>query len=161
MKKKSVEITIKLYICSKRNSCLGEKYATSLVVVQSLSHVWLFVTPWTAARQASLSFTISWSLLKLMSIKSVMPFQPSHPLSSLSPAFNLSQHQGLFGYFSYPALKHSPPPLPPHHTTQLHPLKLSFYLEYNWTLCHVLSLPGSCLLVHPQLIHLTYSVIYL
>ena len=41
-------------------------------VVQSLSHVWLFVTPWTAACQASLSFTISWSLLKLMSIESMM-----------------------------------------------------------------------------------------
>ena len=43
------------------------------VVVQSLSRVWLFVTPWTVARQASLSFTISWSLLKLMSTESVMP----------------------------------------------------------------------------------------
>ena len=42
-------------------------------VVQLLSRVWLFVTPWTAACQASLSFTISWSLLKLMSIESVMP----------------------------------------------------------------------------------------
>ena len=42
-------------------------------VVQLLSHVWLFATPWTAARQASLSITISWSLLKLMSIESVMP----------------------------------------------------------------------------------------
>ena len=42
-------------------------------VVQSLSHVWLYVTPWTAAYQASLSFTISWGLLKLMSIESVMP----------------------------------------------------------------------------------------
>ena len=40
---------------------------------QSLSHVRLFVTPWTAARQASLSTTNSQSLLKLMSIKSVMP----------------------------------------------------------------------------------------
>ena len=40
--------------------------------VQSLSHVQLFVTPWTAARQPSLSITNSWSLLKLMSIKSVM-----------------------------------------------------------------------------------------
>ena len=44
-----------------------------LVVVQWLSHVRLFVTPWTAAHQASLSFTISWSLLKLMSIESMMP----------------------------------------------------------------------------------------
>ena len=41
--------------------------------VQSLSHVWLFSIPWTAACQASLSITNSWSLLKLMSIKSVMP----------------------------------------------------------------------------------------
>ena len=41
--------------------------------VQSLSCVWLFVTPWTAARQASLSIINSWSLLKLMSIESVMP----------------------------------------------------------------------------------------
>ena len=41
--------------------------------VQSLSHVQLFMTPWTAARQASLSITNSRSLLKLMSIESVMP----------------------------------------------------------------------------------------
>ena len=41
--------------------------------VQSLSHVRLFVTPCTAAHQASLSITNSWSLLKLMSIESVMP----------------------------------------------------------------------------------------
>ena len=41
--------------------------------VQSLSRVRLFVTPWTAALQASLSITSSWSLLKLISIKSVMP----------------------------------------------------------------------------------------
>ena len=43
------------------------------VVVQSLSHVQLFATPRTAAHQASLSFTISYGLLKLMSIESVMP----------------------------------------------------------------------------------------
>ena len=45
----------------------------SLVVVQSLNWVWLFVTPWTAARQASLSLTISQNLPKLMSIELVMP----------------------------------------------------------------------------------------
>ena len=50
-----------------------------IVVVQSLSHVQLFTTPWTAARQASLSFTVSQSLLKLMSIESVMP--SNHPSS--------------------------------------------------------------------------------
>ena len=44
-----------------------------VVVVQSFSHVRLFVTPWTAVHQVSLSFTISRSLLKLMPIKSVMP----------------------------------------------------------------------------------------
>ena len=43
-----------------------------IVVVQSLSRVWLFETPWTAARQASLSFTISQSLLKFMSIELVI-----------------------------------------------------------------------------------------
>ena len=43
------------------------------VVVQPLSHVWLFATPWTAAHQASLSFTISWSLLKLLSTELVIP----------------------------------------------------------------------------------------
>ena len=41
--------------------------------VQSLSRVRLFATPWTAIREASLSTTNSWSLLKLMSIESVMP----------------------------------------------------------------------------------------
>ena len=47
-----------------------------VVVVQSLSCVWLFATPWTAAHQASLSFTISRSLLKFMSIESIMPSNP-------------------------------------------------------------------------------------
>ena len=46
--------------------------AVTVVSVQLLSCVWLFATPWTAACQASLSFTISWSLLKLMSLESVM-----------------------------------------------------------------------------------------
>ena len=43
-----------------------------VVVVQTLSHVRLWATPWTAARQASLSFTLSCSLLRLMSIEPVM-----------------------------------------------------------------------------------------
>ena len=64
-----------------------------VVVVQSTSHVWLFVTPWTARCQASLSFTISLSLLKLMSIESVMP--SNHlilwcPFSSCPPSFPAS-----------------------------------------------------------------------
>ena len=44
-----------------------------VAVVQSLGHVWLFVTPWTATHQSSLSFTISQRLLKLMSIELVVP----------------------------------------------------------------------------------------
>ena len=62
----------------------------SFAVVQSLSHVQLFETPWTAAHQASLSFTIAQSLLKLMSIESVMPFNHlllCHPFSSNLQSF--------------------------------------------------------------------------
>ena len=61
--------------------------------VQLLSCVRLFATPQNSARQTSLSITNSWSLLKLMSIESVMP---SNHLIPFSSAFNLSQHQGLF-----------------------------------------------------------------
>ena len=68
----------------------------SFVVIQLLSHIWLFVTPWTAPHQAFLSSTISWSFLKHFHWISDA-IQPSHPLlSPSSPAFNLSQHQGLF-----------------------------------------------------------------
>ena len=62
--------------------------------VHLLSCVWLFATPWIAARQASLSITNSWSSPKLMSIESVMP--SSHSLSSSSPLVpNPSQHQSF------------------------------------------------------------------
>ena len=54
--------------------------------VQLLSHVWHFATPWTEAQQASLSITNSWSLLKLMSIESVMP---TNHLILLCPLFLL------------------------------------------------------------------------
>ena len=69
----------------------------AVLIVQSLSRVRLFATPWTVVYQASLSIANSWSLLELMSIESVMPSshlflcRPPSP-----PAFNLSQHQGLF-----------------------------------------------------------------
>ena len=49
-------------------------WVVTIIVVQSLGCVQLFVTPWTAASQASLSFTISQSLLKLMFIVSMIPF---------------------------------------------------------------------------------------
>ena len=48
-------------------------WVRSIVVVQLLSLVWFFATPWTAAHQASLSFTISWSLLRFTFIELVMP----------------------------------------------------------------------------------------
>jgi len=62
-----------------------------IVVFQSLSHVWLFAAPWTAAHQASLSITISWSLPKFKSIESVMSSNhlilccPLHLLPSIFP----------------------------------------------------------------------------
>ena len=67
--------------------------------VQSLSHVWLFATPWIAARQASLSITNSWSSLKLKSIESVMP--PNHlilccpflPLPPISPSIRVFSNE--------------------------------------------------------------------
>ena len=67
------------------------------VIVHLLSCVQLLATPWTAPHQASLSFTLYWTLLKLMSIELVMP--SNHLILWLSPSpptFNLSQHQSLF-----------------------------------------------------------------
>ena len=61
--------------------------------VQSLSRVWLFVTPWTAALQASLSIANCQSLLRLMSIESVMPSNHlilCHSLSSCLQSFSAS-----------------------------------------------------------------------
>ena len=66
--------------------------------VKSFSSVWLFVTPWAAACQASLSFTISCSLLKFMSIESVMP--SNHHSSSVFPFSSCLQ--------SFPASESSP-----------------------------------------------------
>ena len=65
--------------------------------VQSVSHVHLFVTPWTAAGQASpvLHHLPELPQTHVHPVRDAI--QPSHPLSSPSPAaFNLSQHQGLF-----------------------------------------------------------------
>ena len=52
---------------------IGRLIKSVVFVVQSLNHVQLFATPWTTAHQASLSFTISCSLLKLMSVELAMP----------------------------------------------------------------------------------------
>ena len=69
--------------------------------VQSLSRVQLFATPWTAARQASLSISNSWSLLKLMSIESVMPSNhlilccPFHLLPSILPSIRVFSNESV------------------------------------------------------------------
>ena len=71
----------------------------SFVVVQSLSRDQLFATPWTAELQASLFFTISRSLLKLMSIEWVMPsnhlilWQPFHLLPSIFPSIRVFSNE--------------------------------------------------------------------
>ena len=72
-----------------------------LTSVQSLSRVWLFVTPWTAARLASLSITNSQSLLKLMSIELVMPSnhlilcRPLLLLSSIFPNIRVFSNESV------------------------------------------------------------------
>ena len=66
-----------------------------------LSHVQLFETPWTVARQASLSFTISWSLLKLMFIELVMPsnhlilYHPVIFLPSIFPSIKVFSNESV------------------------------------------------------------------
>ena len=83
------------------------------------SHVWLFVTPWIAAHQASLSLTISRSLLKLMSIESVMPSNhlilccPLHLLPSIFPSIRVFSNElvlciGWPNYWSF-SFNISPP----------------------------------------------------
>ena len=68
-------------------------------IVQSLSHVRLLATPWIAARRANLSFTIPQSLLKLMSIESVMPSNhlilccPLLPLPSIFPSIRVFSNE--------------------------------------------------------------------
>ena len=70
---------------------LADRSFDTNVVVQSLSHIWLFVTLWTAASQIFLSFIISWSFLQFMSIELVMPSNDlilCHPLLLLPSIFS-------------------------------------------------------------------------
>ena len=72
------------------------------MVVQLVSRVLLFATSWPALCRASLSFTVSQSLLKLMSIESMIPSKSLILCCSLLllPSFKLFQHQGLFQWVS-------------------------------------------------------------
>ena len=81
--------------------CLVHNRCSILSSVQSLSSVRLIVTPWIAAHQASLSITNSWSLLKLMSIESVMPSnhlilcQSLHLLLSIFPSIRVFSNESV------------------------------------------------------------------
>ena len=138
------------------------------VVDQSLSCAWLFVTPWTAARQASLSFIISWSLLKFMSIESVMPSNHlvlCHPLlllPSIFPSIRVFiMNEGVDGW---DGLGHREPLLLSHQvmsdSLQLHEIaarqaSLSFTVCWNWLrLMSVESMMPSnyLILCHPLLL---------
>ena len=80
------------------------KFASSVQSVQLLSRVWLFATPWIAARQASLSITNSRSSLKIMSIESVMPSSHlilCHPLLLLPPILPASESFPMSQLFTW------------------------------------------------------------
>ena len=86
-----------------------------IVVVQSFSCVPLFVTPWTAACQDSLSFTNTWSLLKCTCIDGDA-IQPSHPVLPFSSRLQSSQHQFSSVQFSRSVISDSLRPCEPQHT---------------------------------------------
>ena len=72
------------------------KVLNFVIVVHLLSHIQLFAIPWVTACQASLSLTISWSLLKLISVELGLSNHLILCLPPSPPSFNLSQHQNLF-----------------------------------------------------------------
>ena len=89
------------YSCAPKRciSCLCLPSTKNTVVAQLFSRVWLFSSPWTTAHQASLSFTISRSLLKLMSIESMIPSNhlilccPLILLSSICPSIRVFSNE--------------------------------------------------------------------
>ena len=96
----SLEIRL-IWLQNKFGKCFFSQLWRVCIVAQSLSHVWLFATPWTAVRQASLPFTKSYILFKPVFIKLVMP---SNHLILCCPLFLKplisSQHEGLFWWVS-------------------------------------------------------------
>ena len=122
--------------------------------VQLLSHVQLFATPWTAARQASLSITSSWSLLKLMSIVSVKlsnHFILCHPLllpPSICPSISSVQfsHSVVSNSLRPHELQHARLPCPSlgkHHWSLLKSMSIKSVMESSHLiLCRPLLLPS-------------------
>jgi len=92
-------LTLVVKITTLVGGITSMKTVTISVVVQSLSRVRLFVTPWTTAHQAILSFTIFWSLLKLVSTESLMPnnhlilYCPLLLLPSIFPSFRVFSNE--------------------------------------------------------------------
>ena len=108
-----------------------------VVVVPLLSHVWVLVTPWTEAHQASLSFTISWSLLKLLSIESMMPSNHLILSPPFPPALNLSQHPRVFSISSLHQVDHKYSP--PSNSRKLQKTNIEF-ATYWHNICIVLGI---------------------
>ena len=112
--------------------------------VQLLSHVRLLVTPWTASRQASLSLTISQSLLKLMFIKSTIP--SNHLilcrhllLPSIFPSIRVFFNESAIAFqapYSYKLEISYPPYLLPHHLTLSHVFREGLILAQHSTHTH-------------------------
>ena len=109
---------------------------TLCIVVQSLSRVRLSATPWPAARQASLSFTISQSLLKLLSIESVMPSnhlilcRPLLLLTSIFPSIRVFSNESAL-CIRWPNSMH----ITLTHGSENHDLRASclfLYIKFYW-----------------------------
>ena len=90
-----------VWICCSNHYLCSPVFECFISSVQSLSLVWVFATPWTAAHQAFLSITNSWSLHKLMSIKLVMPSNhhilchPLHLPSSIFPSIRVFSNESV------------------------------------------------------------------
>ena len=119
---------------------------TSVVVGRWLSRVRLFATPWTAAHQASLSFTISQSLLRLTAIESVIPSILCHPLLLLPSIFPntrvFSNESALCIRWpkprnTYSIIIHPMPPISPRHNELYGACKLCQYLCISVTMLFI------------------------
>ena len=92
----STPYQIAFFICPRAVTGYLSSNMLSVVVVQLLSSIWLFVIPWTAAGQPSLTSTISQSLLKLIFI---FGWMPSNHLILCNPHLLLLQHFSASGSF--------------------------------------------------------------
>ena len=115
----------------KETGTQGGSVVVITVVAQWLSCIWLFVTPQTAACQASLSSTIFWSLLKLMSIESVMPSNHlilCHPLllqASIFPIVSVFSNESVF-HIRWPSIGVSA-------SASVLPMKIQVWFPLGWT----------------------------